>query len=270
MTTVQAAAMRSFRVAYAEQRAAEGRSYTREELLSLPYLTRGPLARQWAVRQRTFDVFMRRVMSPILGASRTPPHVLDLGAGNAWLAYRLALAGCDCTAVDIRDDGVDGLGAAEPYLALAGEHIHRVVGSFESIPVADDSADVILFNASLHYALDFAGALREARRVARPGARIVILDSPFYENVADGEAMVREKHSSAGATFGENAGALLALPSIEYLTRSRLAEASSPFGIEWTHHRVRYPLWYELRALRARMRGKRAPSRFDLWEGRLA
>jgi hypothetical protein len=33
----------------------------------------------------------------------------------------------------------------------------------------------------------------------------------------------------------------------------------------WRRHRVRYPLWYELRPLAAALRGARKPSRFDVW-----
>lgn len=270
MSAVDVAAMRRFRVAYAEQRAAEGRAYTRDELLSLPYVASGPLARQWGVRRRTYDAFMRRVLSPLIAASPAPLQVLDLGAGNAWLAYRVALAGCEAIAVDVRDDNVDGLGAADAYVALAPESIRRVVGSFESIPLADASADVVVFNASLHYAIDLAETLREARRVVRRSGRIIILDSPFYARAADGDAMIREKRASASSRFGANAGALLAVPCIEFLTHESLAAASAPLGIRWTHHRVRYPLWYEARALRARLQRQRAPSRFDLWEGVLA
>src|SRR5206468_3592499 len=41
-----------FRSAYAAHRASEGRAHDRAELLALPYLAAGPLARQWAVRAR--------------------------------------------------------------------------------------------------------------------------------------------------------------------------------------------------------------------------
>jgi hypothetical protein len=58
----------------------------------------------------------------------------------------------------------------------------------------------------------------------------------------------------------------MALPFIEYLTPARLEAASKQLGLVWTRHRVRYPLWYELRPLAARLRGHRTPSRFDLWE----
>jgi hypothetical protein len=55
----------------------------------------------------------------------------------------------------------------------------------------------------------------------------------------------------------------MALPFIEFLTRERLARAAP--RLDWTRHRVRYPLDYELRPLRAALLGRRPPSRFDLW-----
>ena len=269
MTAVDAAAMQRFRAAYAEQRAAEGRTYTREELLVLPYIASGALSRQWGVRRRTYDAFMQRVLMPLIARSPKPLRTLDLGAGNAWLAYRMALAGCEAIAVDVRDDNVDGLGAAAVYVEQAEPRVRRVVGSFDAVPMASGAVDVVVFNASLHYATNLAATLREARRVMRGAGRIVILDSPFYASAASGEAMIREKHATASTRFGANASALLALPSIEYLTRDLLQAASIPLGIRWTRHRVRYPLWYETRALRALFRRQRAPSRFDLWEGTL-
>jgi hypothetical protein len=56
---------------------------------------------------------------------------------------------------------------------------------------------------------------------------------------------------------------LLAPDFIEYLTEERLRAA---LGFEWRRHRVWYPLWYEMRPVVARLRGRRRPSRFDLWE----
>ncbi|HEV8266747.1 MAG TPA: SAM-dependent methyltransferase, partial [Thermoanaerobaculia bacterium] len=59
---------------------------------------------------------------------------------------------------------------------------------------------------------------------------------------------------------------LLALPSIEYLTRERLADAARPLGLSFSRRRVLYPFWYESRPLVAFVKRRRAPSRFDLWE----
>ncbi|HYD25711.1 MAG TPA: methyltransferase domain-containing protein [Croceibacterium sp.] len=252
--TVVAAADR-FRADYAAHRASEGRAHKGAELRSLPYLRSGPLARQWAVRARSFEALMKIVVRPMAKRANGPVQMLDLGAGNGWLSYRLAREGHRCTAIDIREDDIDGLGAAEELRRIV--HFARLTASFEALPLPDRSADLAVFNASLHYATDLPTAMAEAARCVRSGGCIAIVDSPFYGDSADGEAMVREKRLAPG---------LAALDCIEFLTRDRLEDAS---GIAWRRHRVRYPLWYELRPLMARLRGTRLPSRFDLWTAEL-
>ncbi|HEX7120123.1 MAG TPA: class I SAM-dependent methyltransferase [Longimicrobiales bacterium] len=260
---------RRFRAAYAAHRAAEGRGAGGDaERLALPYLRSGPQARMWAVRARTFDRFVSAVLAPHARRLGRPVNVLDLGAGNGWLCWRVRRLGHAATAVDLRDDAVDGLGAAAAYRAHLPALFPRVAASFEALPLADRTYDIAVFNASLHYALDLAAALREAARVVVRGGRIAILDSPFYRSDVDGVAMVAEKRREAADRFGERAGDLLALPFIEYLTPARLAEAAAPLGLEWRRRRVLYPFWYEARPWLARWRGRRAPSRFDLWEAR--
>lgn len=259
-------ALTRFRDAYAAHRAAEGRRYTADELFALPYLRQGPLAKQWQVRARTFDAFVRHVLEPAarLGG---PLDVLDLGAGNGWLCHRAAQRGHKTVAIDIREDDVDGLRAARPYLAHARPgHLRRIASSFDALPLADRTFDVVVFNASLHYAANLSAVIAEAARVCRTGGRLAILDSPFYALEDDGLAMVEEKRRGAGRQFGERAGDLLALPFVEFFTAARLAEASRGTGLTWRRRRVRYPLWYELRPITARLRGARTPSRFDLWE----
>jgi SAM-dependent methyltransferase len=261
---------RRFREEYAAHRASEGRGLSAVDALTLPYVTEGALARQWAVRARSFQTFERRVLRP--AQRRADVHamgtfrVLDLGAGNGWLAHRATLVGAEALALDVRDDEVDGLGAAPRESPIA-----RVVASFEAIPLCDASFDVVVFNASLHYAEDLARALTEARRVVRPMGRVVVLDSPFYLSATHGEEMVREKRQDAQRRFGPRAESLMALPFVEYLTPERLADASRglAFGA-WRRHRVLYPIWYELRAIRAALRGERPPSRFDVWEAAAA
>ena len=268
MNMARSEALDRFRHDYGAHRAAEGRGYSGEALLGLPYVARGRWAKQWSVRARSFDAFVARVVIPLRRATGRPLHVLDLGAGNGWLSYRLALAGDDCIAIDIREDDVDGLGAAAALQRHAP--FACVPASFDALPVADGAADLAVFNAALHYATDLRATLHEAVRAVRAGGEIAILDSPFYARAADGAAMVAEKHAQASHRFGARADALLALPFIEYLTRERLAEASASLGLTWRRRRILYPLWYEMRPLFARLRGQRRPSRFDLWTARVA
>ena len=268
-TSDLSARLRRFRSAYSEHRAAEHRQIDSEtELLTLPYLATGPLAKEWAVRARTFDRFVTTVLAERARevASR-PVTVLDLGAGSGWLCYRVERAGHRAIALDIRSDAVDGLAAGRAYRSHLPRSFGRVAAAYDAIPLAGASADIAVFNASIHYALDLFAVLREACRVVMSGGRIAILDSPFYSKACFGEAMVEEKRRNGVATFGERADDLLALPFLEYITPERLEDASSGTGLSWHRHRVRYPFWYELRPLVARLKGQRPPSRFDLWEG---
>jgi SAM-dependent methyltransferase len=261
-------ALDRFGADYALHRAAEGRALPFDAVASLPYLHKGPFARQWAVKARSFEAFVRRVLWPLARTRKGPLFTLDLGAGNGWLSHRLAREGHFGLAVDIREDAIDGLGVARALLSGTGFECR--VASFDRLPVADAAADLAIFNAALHYSSDLAVTLREARRVVRAGGRIVILDSPFYRRDAGGAAMVAEKHARAEATFGARADSLLGLGCIEYLTLEALTAASAGLAIRWRRHRVRYPLWYELRPLLAALRRRRPPSRFDLWEGEVA
>ncbi|HLY05362.1 MAG TPA: class I SAM-dependent methyltransferase [Rhizomicrobium sp.] len=250
---------------YTRHRANEGRALSGKQLRSLPYLREGALARQWAVRARTFETFMNRILEPL--AAHGPIHLLDLGAGNGWLSHRVAGYGNDVVAVDIRDDDVDGLGAAADLASDASAPFQRVKASFDNLPFDDNRFNLVVFNASLHYATDLARALTEASRVTRSGGCVAVLDSPFYRSDQDGRDMVAEKWAEGHARFGSSAEVLLTQNFVEYLTPERLAEAQP--GISWMRHRVGYPLWYEMRPLLARLKGRRKPSRFDLWTARV-
>ena len=197
-------ALETFASEYAHHRGREGRGYVGEQLLQLPYLNKGPHADQWAVRARTFDAFMARVLRPHAARLGRPLDIVDLGAGNGWLSYRVALEGHHAIAIDIRNDAVDGLGAAEPFLRRA-PRMKRIVAPFEAVPLPAASADIVLFNASIHYATNLSAVLSEAHRLTCPGGQIAILDSPFYAHETDGLAMVAEKLQR----FGSAADALM-------------------------------------------------------------
>jgi SAM-dependent methyltransferase len=263
--------LRRFRRAYGEHRAREGRALPPEALLRLPDLRDGPFASQWRIRRRTFQCFVSRVLAPLARARAPRPlTVLDLGAGNGWLCYRVALLGARPVAVDLRTDAVDGLAAAAAFAPYLPRVFPRVAAGFETLPLAASCADLAAFNASLHYAQDLVQVLQEAVRVLKPDGRIAVLDSPWYETTEAGEAMVREKQASRYRLFGDLADDLTAIPFVEYLTPARLAEASAGLGLVWRRHRARYPWAYHLRPWIARLRGRRPPSRFDVWEARRA
>jgi len=250
--------------AYAALRAREGRGASDADRLALPYLSSGPLASQWRIRARTFDRFVAAVLEPRERAAGRPLAILDLGAGDGWLAARMAARGHRAVALDARIDSVDGLAAARAFAPRGAPSFGRVAARFEELPLAAGAFDLALFNASLHYAEDLTRALAAARRAVRPGGALAILDSPFYRTAEAGEAMLRERERTTRIAFPDLADGLLALGSIEFLTPGRLDAAALPIGLRFRRIRVRYPLAYELRGPRAFLSGARPPSRFDL------
>ena len=93
--------------------------------------------------------------------------VLDIGCG----------AGVFLCLVAERGAGPFGLDASEALIAAARARVPSTdlrVGDMEALPYEDDSFDLVTGFNSFFFATDIVAALREARRVAKPGAPVVI------------------------------------------------------------------------------------------------
>jgi SAM-dependent methyltransferase len=238
------------RIRLAEQRGSEDPAYYR----NLPDCPPDhPIAWQWALRRRTFAALTRRVL-PGMGEGL---RVVDLGAGVGWLSNRLALLGHHPLAVDLTTDDRDGLGAARHYAPAWP----RMQAEFDRLPLSDGTADLVIFNASLHYSTDYAVTLVEALRVLVRGGSVIVLETPLYKSEESGRRMVAERHADFERRFGTRSEAL---PSREYLTWTEVAELGRRLGV---HFRAVTP-WYGWRwAARpwvARFKRRREPSRFAI------
>jgi SAM-dependent methyltransferase len=223
---------------------------------SLPWRdTSGRFAELWGIRAASFRAFVRRALPP-----GGPLRILDLGAGNAWLSYRLARLGHHVAALDVQVDERDGLGAWRHYDAS----FTPIQAEFDSLPLADAQADVAVFNGSLHYSTDCATTLRETLRVLTPDGLVAILDSPMYPAPASGAAMVTERQARFQRTYGFASDAL---PSEHYLTPGRLAELGQAVGLRWRVVRPFRGWRWAVRPWWARLRGRRAPADFPVVVG---
>lgn len=245
---------------YERIRRAEGRgSECADFYLGLPYRdTSGKDREQWQMRARSYDYLVRHLLD---GTGRGG-RILDLGAGNCWMSYRLALAGYRPYAVDLLVNDRDGLGAARHYQACLPRLFPRVQAEIDRLPFADEQFDVVVFNASFHYVENYEASLREALRCVKAGGLVIIGDTPWYTSEESGMQMLAERR----APFLQDHGvAADSVASLGYLTDARLRRMENGLSIHWQVHRPWYGLRWAMRPLMAKLRGRREPSKFRLY-----
>ena len=122
--------------------------------------------------------------------------MLDIGTGTGRMAELFAP----------RADHVTGLDKSPEMLRLArarlqglpAGQVDLVQGDFLALPFADGVFDTILIHQVLHYAQDPAAVLDEAARVARPGARIAVVDFAAHDREE-----LRSAHAHARLGFSD-------------------------------------------------------------------
>jgi SAM-dependent methyltransferase len=127
----------------------------------------GARARDWAEIQ---EPAQRELYPPVFDAAGVGEGtaLLDVGCGSgvaAGIAHE-------------RGAKVSGIDAAPPAIEIARERVPDAdfrVGELEALPYDGDSFDVVTGFGSFQYATDPLNALREARRVTRPGGLVAIL-----------------------------------------------------------------------------------------------
>ena len=244
-------------------RSKEGRgSSSAEYYLQLPYQDiTGRNRWQWEIRGRTFRYMEGHILPAIERSYSRGCDVLDLGAGNCWLSFRLALRGHRPVAVDLQDNDGDGLGSANHYFGRLLRPFARFQAEMDRLPFSDNQFDIAVFNASFHYSVDYEQSLREALRCLRRPGYLIIADSPFYWHDASGKLMREEKHSLFQKQFGFRSDSI---PSREFLTGEILDDLAAKLGLEWKILRPWYGFSWGLRPLKARLLRHREPSKFFL------
>jgi SAM-dependent methyltransferase len=128
----------------------------------------------WGARTRDYAQIVEPFGRPLYEAVFDAAEVgvgtsfLDVGCGPG-LAAHLAVG---------RGAHVAGLDAAEASLEIARERTPKGdfrAGEMEDLPWADNTFDVVTGFNAFQYAADVVNALREARRVARPGGRVAMV-----------------------------------------------------------------------------------------------
>lgn len=251
---------------YERIRDAEGRGSESDDFyLGLPYKdTSGRNTVQWRIRARTFDYLIQHVLKPQLPSGA---RILDLGAGNCWMSYRLALAGFYPFAVDLLTNDRDGLGAAEHYRKYLPVFFPRLRAELVELPFLSGQFDAVVFNASFHYAEDYQSVLHEALRCIKRGGLVIISDTPWYPSNLSGKRMVSERRANFLQRYGTTSASI---ESLEYLTDEHLSILEQRLSIDWTIYYPSYGLKWAMRPILAKLLNRREPARFRVYVAQMA
>jgi SAM-dependent methyltransferase len=212
-------------------------------------------AKEWHEMAKSCRALMSHVILPSEGAR--PLHILDLGAGNGWLANRLAARGHHLAAIDLSVSPYDGLGACARY----DVQLTPIQAEFDRLPLTDRQIDLVLFNAAFHYSENVLKSAGEAFRTIRTGGQLVVIDTPIYRDGGSGAQMVMERQERFRQLCGYPSDGL---QSEQFLTLERVASLSEHLGgavkSYWPVSRWRRTL----RQWRVSLRGRREPAQFPL------
>jgi malonyl-CoA O-methyltransferase len=141
---------------------------------SLPLVPLRQAYDRWSAVYDTYDNPMVSAATEIVAGIAPMAegrHVLELGCGTG--RNLLVLSGAGAESVTGCDLSAGMLAAARrkaPMLSLVSADVAG------SLPFADGVADVVLFCLVLEHVAALSPPLREARRILRPGGRVVIVE----------------------------------------------------------------------------------------------
>ena len=111
-------------------------------------------------------------------ALRPGERLLDIGCGSGWFGDRCQRQGVAVWAMDIGFRGVAGAKVRFPQAAS------YQVGDLYFLPFAAASFDAVVLSEVVEHLEDIDSALAEARRVLRPGGRLLV-SVPYRETIVD-------------------------------------------------------------------------------------
>jgi SAM-dependent methyltransferase len=186
-------------------------------------------AGDWAEVERqqlpTYEAALDRV------AFAPGDRVLDIGCGS----------GVCLAAAAARGAQVAGLDASPALLAIARERVPDAdlcAGDMEAMPFDDDAFDLVTGFNAFFFAADIVGALREAGRVAKPGAPVVIQvwgDPERCDLSAMKHAWAALVPPSRGAAVAQKSLALYEPGVLEDLASAAGLEPQEAFDSSWAY-----------------------------------
>jgi ubiquinone/menaquinone biosynthesis C-methylase UbiE len=125
---------------------------------------------------------LRRVVE--LAQPQPGDAALDIATGTGHTALALAPHVASVVAFDLTEKMLTE--AARNAADRGLKNVFTRLGMAEDLPFADSSFDIVTVRQAPHHYVDVLSAVREMARVARPGARVIVVDSTAPEDASVG------------------------------------------------------------------------------------
>ncbi|MEE8475238.1 MAG: metalloregulator ArsR/SmtB family transcription factor [Myxococcota bacterium] len=128
---------------------------------------------EWDALRKVFndDVLRAQAVGRLIEPDQT---VVDIGTGTGVLAMEMARLGLRVIAVDHSSRMLEAAGAK--MTPETRDRIELRRGEASRLPLANGEADAAIAHMVLHYLPSPGDALREMKRVVKPGGRVVVVD----------------------------------------------------------------------------------------------
>ncbi len=187
---------------------------------------------------------LQALLKEIIGANSPPLTILDLGAGNGWLSESLAQLGHQLVAVDLLTTPQD----KASFIPIQAE--------FDGLPFIDNQFDLVIFNAAFHFSEGYINTLIESMRILKADGRIIIMNSPHFQEKDDGVLMVNANPPVPG------------ISPEAFLTPAWLDSLAELLFLEWRTIYPNFGLGYKLRQTIARLRTGRTQPQYPILIGK--
>jgi ubiquinone/menaquinone biosynthesis C-methylase UbiE len=117
-----------------------------------------------------------------LAQPRPTDRALDIATGAGHAALALAPRVAEVVAYDMTQPMLRETARNAAARGLA--NVTTPQGIAESLPFADASFDIVTVRTAPHHFADIRAAIREMARVAKPGARVIVVDSASPEDAS--------------------------------------------------------------------------------------
>lgn len=235
-----------------------------EYYLSLPYKDlSGRESEAWRIRAHNYSYLVEHVLNQMSAVDGG--RILDLGAGNCWMSFRLALARYRPIAVDVHTCDRHGLGAGEHFRMHLPAMFPRFQAELTHLPFQDGQFDAVVFNSSLQHVDDYKAAFREAFRCTRSGGMVIVCHTPGSAREKPPPELQSHRRP---ALAGHSEATSNSIESLEYVLEERLLALERHLHAVWTVHSPWYGFLWSLRPLAAKLLGRHEPSRFRIYAAR--